>query len=191
MNLAERLRQYNRWRRGEEDWPDERGPDPKELGKIIDVAADRIEALESELRVKDLTIGQMANTTQALEAHNAVLRGAFQTYIDEHDVAGVDDWMEMTCSIEAHHAADEAIVFIPASIKEIHKTKSERINLLESDPAIHFCHRFAVVLECMIHSEYPNEFWTEATTLLSEYSEAQDKWREAAGEPYVSGFGKD
>ena len=66
-----------------------------------------------------------------------------------------------------------------------------RIKELESDPAIHFAHRFAVVLECMTHSEYPNDFWNEATTLLSEYHEAQDKWREAMGEPYVSGFGKD
>ena len=41
-----------------------------------DEQAERIRALESEVRVKDLTIGQMANTTQALEAHNAVLREA-------------------------------------------------------------------------------------------------------------------
>ncbi len=67
----------------------------------------------------------------------------------------------------------------------------KRIEELESDPAIHFAHRFAVVLECMVHSEYPNDYWTEATTLLSEYHEAQDKWREMMGEPYVSGFGKD
>jgi len=49
MELIERLRQYNRWRRGEEDWsPDERGPDPKELGELIDEAADRLEVLERE-----------------------------------------------------------------------------------------------------------------------------------------------
>ena len=70
-------------------------------------------------------------------------------------------------------------------------TAQAQIKVLESDPAIHFAHRFAVVLECMIHSEYPNEFWDEATTLLSEHHEAQDKWREMMGEPYVSGFGKD
>ena len=49
MEQHERLRQYNRWRRGTEDWaPDERGPDPKELGELIDGAADRLEVLERE-----------------------------------------------------------------------------------------------------------------------------------------------
>ena len=49
MEQHERLRQYNRWRRGVEDWaPDERGPDPKELGELIDGAADRLEVLERE-----------------------------------------------------------------------------------------------------------------------------------------------
>lgn len=45
----EKLRQYNRWRRGEEDWArDERGPDPKELGDLLDGVADRLEVLERE-----------------------------------------------------------------------------------------------------------------------------------------------
>ena len=49
MELHEKLRQYNRWRRGEEDWePSERGPCPKELGELIDGAADRMEVLERE-----------------------------------------------------------------------------------------------------------------------------------------------
>lgn len=49
MSQIEKLRQYNRWRRGEEDWsPDERGPNPNELGELIDGAADRLEVLERE-----------------------------------------------------------------------------------------------------------------------------------------------
>ena len=49
MEQCERLRQYNRWRRGEEDWSaDDRGPDPKELGELIDGVADRLEVLERE-----------------------------------------------------------------------------------------------------------------------------------------------
>lgn len=49
MEQCERLRRYNRWRRGEEDWqPDGRGPDPKELGELIDGVADRLEVLERE-----------------------------------------------------------------------------------------------------------------------------------------------
>lgn len=49
MTQSERLRKYNRWRRGEEDWSEDgRGPDPTELGKLIDAAADRLERLERE-----------------------------------------------------------------------------------------------------------------------------------------------
>lgn len=49
MEQCERLRQYNRWRRGEEDWADdERGPDPKEIGELLDGVADRLEVLERE-----------------------------------------------------------------------------------------------------------------------------------------------
>jgi hypothetical protein len=55
MELHERLRQYNRWRRGEdwldEDWQDDDGPCPKELGELIDTAADRLEVLEREHQV--------------------------------------------------------------------------------------------------------------------------------------------
>ena len=43
--LYERLRHYNRWRRGDEEIPQ---PDPKELGELIDSAADRLEVLELE-----------------------------------------------------------------------------------------------------------------------------------------------
>ena len=43
-DCAAKLRQYNRWRRGEDDWsPDENGPNPKELGLLIDYAADALE----------------------------------------------------------------------------------------------------------------------------------------------------
>ena len=43
-DCAAKLRQYNRWRRGEDDWsPDEKGPNPKELGLLIDYAADALD----------------------------------------------------------------------------------------------------------------------------------------------------
>ena len=46
MDTVATLRQYNRWRRGQEDWPDdERGPNPKELGETIDRACDELERL--------------------------------------------------------------------------------------------------------------------------------------------------
>ena len=43
-DCARKLRQYNRWRRGEEDIG-ETGPDPKELGLLIDFAASTLDAV--------------------------------------------------------------------------------------------------------------------------------------------------
>ena len=43
-DCAAKLRQYNRWRRGEDWAPDEDGPNPKELGLLIDYAADALES---------------------------------------------------------------------------------------------------------------------------------------------------
>lgn len=45
MEQCERLRKYNRWRRGDERI---KMPDPKELGKLIDDVACRLEVLERE-----------------------------------------------------------------------------------------------------------------------------------------------
>lgn len=47
MDTAKRLRQYNRWRRGLNDWDTEEGsPNPEELGKLIDQAVTEIEAAQ-------------------------------------------------------------------------------------------------------------------------------------------------
>lgn len=64
---------------------------------------------------------------------------------------------------------------------------------MNNDPAIHFCHRFAILMEGMLLSNDINldKYWDEAHTLLDEYNSARDKWMEAQGQPYVSGFGKD
>ena len=45
MTYSERLRKYNRWRRGDER---ELHPDPRELGELIDSVADQLEILEGE-----------------------------------------------------------------------------------------------------------------------------------------------
>ena len=46
----------------------------------------------------------------AEQLNNKRLRDALQAYIDEHEECqDADDWMAMMCSVEAHHAADEAI----------------------------------------------------------------------------------
>ena len=66
--------------------------------------------------------------------------------------------------------------------------------LLRADPAMHYCHRFAILLECLMLSQdliRDWRYWREAGELLNEYNEAQHQWRDLAGEPYVSGFGTD
>lgn len=82
-------------------------------------------------------------------------------------------------------------------IKQANAPEIEKINehfkMLESDPAIHFCHRFAILMESMLLTNDVNldKYWDEAHALLDEYNSARDKWMEAHGQPYVSGFGKD
>jgi hypothetical protein len=44
MTQYEQLRQFNRWRRGDDDSPQ---PNPTELGKLLDRVADRLEAMET------------------------------------------------------------------------------------------------------------------------------------------------
>ena len=68
---------------------------------------------------------------------------------------------------------------------------AEQLKQQCSDPALDFCHRFAVLMECMILSDKPHNCWGEANSLLEQYHLALEDWREANGEPYVSGFGKD
>ena len=64
------------------------------------------------------------------------------------------------------------------------------IEILHSDPALVYCHRFAILMECVMLGGV-DKYWNEMGGLLDEYNEAQNKWRGALGEPYVSGFGKD
>ena len=58
------------------------------------------------------------------------------------------------------------------------------------DPAIHYCHRFAILMECVMLGG-ADKYWDEMGTLLDEYHKARDAWMTAHGQPYVSGFGKD
>lgn len=50
-------------------------------------------------------------------------------------------------------------------------------------------HRLAFMLECALLD--PNGSWDSAHELLDEYRQAVRLEHEAAGEPYVSAFGKD
>jgi hypothetical protein len=60
----------------------------------------------------------------------------------------------------------------------------------QDDPALTYCHRFAILMECVMLGGV-DKHWNEIGVLLDEYHSAQNKWREAHGEPYISGFGKD
>ena len=60
---------------------------------------------------------------------------------------------------------------------------------LRSDPAYDYSHRLAIMLECMALNADKN--FDASCALLDEYNAARDKWAEAQGQPYVSGFGKD
>lgn len=88
--------------------------------------------------------------------------------------------------------AAEREQIIAQNAPEIEKINAY-IKALETDPAIHFCHRFAILMESMLLSNDSNlnTYWDAAHALLDEYKAARDKWMEAQGQPYVSGFGKD
>lgn len=67
----------------------------------------------------------------------------------------------------------------------------DRDRLMElNDPAVTYCHRFAILMECVMLGGV-DKYWDEMGTLLDEYHKARDAWMTAHGQPYVSGFGKD
>ena len=51
MNTIEGLRKYNRWRRGLDGWHDDAGPNPTEVGRLIDSACEELERLRGERAV--------------------------------------------------------------------------------------------------------------------------------------------
>ncbi len=92
---------------------------------------------------------------------------------------------------EAHDLCLDAYC---SQAREILLVQSEtlRARLAEKEQlsaADNYAHRLALMLECMLLS--PDKTWNAANNLVGEYHEAVRKEHEAAGEPYVSGFGKD
>ncbi len=69
-------------------------------------------------------------------------------------------------------------------------TGTGMVRVSSDDPAIYYCHRFAILMECVMLGGV-DKYWDEMGTLLDEYHKARDAWAEAHGQPYVSGFGKD
>ena len=70
-----------------------------------------IEACRQMIRDKAVIEASTLHEQLAAEQlNNKRLRDALQAYIDEHEECqDADDWMAMMCSMEAHHAADEAL----------------------------------------------------------------------------------
>jgi len=94
-------------------------------------------------------------------------------------------------AVKAERAAMMQLFTDPENQPTQHGTVT--VEYMLSDPAIHYCHRFAILMESMLLTNDVNldKYWGEAHTLLDEYNSARDKWMEAQGQPYVSGFGKD
>lgn len=98
------------------------------LGVVEDVADVRAKLAASQLR--ETQLGE-----------------ALQTYIDEHEECqDVDDWMAMMCSMEAHHAADEALsqpsdtsaldTFVAEKVKEYQERLADALAVLGADSQI-------------------------------------------------------
>lgn len=102
------------------------------------------------------------------------------------------EWLELSLAIGAQEAADELRRLHEVEVAYgVMMAKAEsRIAGQASDPAVHYCHRFAILMECVMLGGV-DKYWDEMGTLLDEYHKARDAWMTAQGQPYVSGFGKD
>ena len=87
-------------------------------------------AVEYAETIRVENIAYFEKQLAASQLSETQLREALQTYIDEHEECqDADDWMAMMCSVEAHHAADEAlsqpsdtsalVSFVAEEVKEI------------------------------------------------------------------------
>lgn len=96
----------------------------------------------------------------------------------------------MQMALEALEILDKVMQRSPRTESAITALRAALAEPEQDDPALDYCHRFAILMECVMLGGV-DKHWNEMGTLLDEYNAAQHKWREAHGEPYVSGFGKD
>lgn len=71
MNTIDGLREFNRWRRGQDEWSGNAGPNPTVIGALIDSACDELEHL-----------GAKAATIPALETRIAELLAALDAVLE-------------------------------------------------------------------------------------------------------------
>jgi hypothetical protein len=81
-NLCSQLREYNAWRRGDETLEQ---PHPKDIGKMLDAAADRLEELERELSAERALADRLANVLTIY--NHDLLSGEMIQFVPEHDTA--------------------------------------------------------------------------------------------------------
>ena len=83
------LRQFNEWRRGDEDIPQF---DPREIGEAIDAAIamiDRIEAAEKDIALKERIIDSLGSELNAVSNERDTLRARIEEMEKQKPVA----WM--------------------------------------------------------------------------------------------------
>ena len=68
------LRQFNKWRRGDEDIPQ---PDPREIGEVIDAAVEMIERLE----LAESSVAWHRRRWMALQMHQTKMREPERTMV--------------------------------------------------------------------------------------------------------------
>ena len=88
---AATLRQFNEWRRGDEDIPQ---PDPREIGEAINAAIEMIERLESSEKERanaNAAAVNIALEAERLQCENDALRAKITEMEKQEPVAWLDD----------------------------------------------------------------------------------------------------
>lgn len=146
---------------------------------------------------------EQSNQLAAEQLNNKRLRDALQEYIDEHEECqDADDWMAMMCSVEAHHAADEALsqpsdtsaldAYVAEKVKEAGKFDMWKINpytkVLETsikqltkqrDLAVEALEKIAKKCNLDMHGDdgllggYAYGIWNTANSTLSTIKESE------------------
>ena len=114
MSIVDRLRTGFDW-----DYSEQNIGALIQYGDLTDEAADEIERLRAELNdatleqawaERNAAVAELHNHKETSQAREAKLRGALQTFIEEHeDCEDSDGWAAYMCSIDAVHEAENAL----------------------------------------------------------------------------------
>lgn len=128
---------------------------------------------------------------QALEAMERPTYDGFEEWLAA--MRNARDALRAALKTQSTHSTECYKWHHECAVAEVERLRAALAEPQIEDPAIHFCHRFAILMECMLLTNDINfdRYWDEAHALLGEYHKAQEWWQHQMGEPYVSGFGKD